>query len=104
MDITQRIKGLCEQRGWTQYRLAKVSGIPQSSLNAMLTRDGDPSIRNITKICEGLGISLTEFFSGLEEPSEEMQEIIDIWNGLDKSARQFAKTYMYGLSCRDIKI
>ncbi len=100
MDITERIKDLCKKRGWTYYKLSNVSGIPHSSLNAMLNRDGDPSIKNLMKICKGLDITLSEFFSGMETPADDVEEIISIWNSLGKEEKQFAKVYMYGLACR----
>ena len=103
MDITERIKELCKERDWTYYKLAAESHMPHSSLHAMLNRDGDPSIKNLTKICAGFGISLAEFFNGMEENNskDDLQEIINLWNSLNSSEKQFAKIYMYGLACRD---
>lgn len=61
-DIIPRIQALCIQRSWTFYRLAKESGIPYSTLCTMLHKANAPSIPTLMKICNGFGISLSEFF------------------------------------------
>ncbi len=62
--VAQRIKGLCEQRGITPNSLANISGVTPSTVYSLL----DPSRREISvstvkKLCDGLDISLGEFFS-----------------------------------------
>ena len=62
--IAKRIQELCKERGLTQYGLSVKSGVPQSTLSTIL-RCTFPSMkmRIIYEICEGLEISLTEFFA-----------------------------------------
>lgn len=61
-EIIERIKALCQARSWTSYRLAKESGITYSTLCTMLHKVNSPSIPTLIKICDGLGITLAEFF------------------------------------------
>lgn len=62
--VAQRIKGLCEQRGITPNSLANISGVTPSTVYSLL----DPSRREISvstvkKLCDGLEMTLGEFFA-----------------------------------------
>ena len=62
--VAQRIKGLCEQKGITPNSLANISGVTPSTVYSLL----DPSRREISvstvkKLCDGLDITLGEFFA-----------------------------------------
>lgn len=62
--IINRIEELKKQRGWTQYKLSEESGVPQTTLISIKRkRSKDVGISNIWKICNGLGISVIEFFA-----------------------------------------
>lgn len=65
--VAQRIKGMCEQKGITPNSLANISGVTPSTVYSLL----DPSRREISvstvkKLCDGLDITLGEFFSAPE--------------------------------------
>ena len=66
-DVAARIQELCQSRSWTYYRLAKASGIPYSTLSTMIHKTNVPSIPSLTKICDGFGITLAQFFSDQDE-------------------------------------
>ena len=62
--VEQRIKGLCGERGITPNSLANISGVTPSTVYSLL----DPSRREISvstvkKLCDGLDITLGEFFA-----------------------------------------
>ncbi len=62
--IKARILSLCEERDITINKLAGVCGLPPSSVkNILYGRSTDPKIRTIKKLCDGLDITLAEFFS-----------------------------------------
>ena len=63
IEIMDRIKALCLARNWSFYRLAKESNITYSTLCTMLHKATLPSISTLIKICQGFGISLSEFFN-----------------------------------------
>ena len=69
MDVLTRITKLRLNRGWTDYELAKRSGLPQSTISSWYTKNMMPSVSALENICKGLGISLSQFF--LEEDSGE---------------------------------
>ena len=62
--IRRRIRELCDERGITVNKLATICGITQSTLNNILTRDNTKlTVSTIKKICDGLDITLVDFFS-----------------------------------------
>lgn len=62
--IQARIKGLCEERNMTLNKLSYLCGITQSTLeNIYLRPNNKPSVSTIKKVCDGLEITLGEFFS-----------------------------------------
>lgn len=62
--IRNRILQLCEERGLSLNRLANISGIPPSSVkNILYGKSKNPKIETIKMICDGLDITLAEFFT-----------------------------------------
>lgn len=62
--VRERVLELCAQRQITVNRLATISGITQSTLNNIVSgRNHSTTISTIQKICDGLEISITEFFA-----------------------------------------
>lgn len=60
----ERILELCLQRGITVNRLATLSGVTQSTLNNIISgRNKSTTISTIQKLCDGLEISVVDFFS-----------------------------------------
>lgn len=61
--IQRRIRELCEERNITVNKLAMICGITQSTLNNIFSRtENKPTVSTIKKICDGLHITLSEFF------------------------------------------
>ncbi|MBO5517873.1 MAG: helix-turn-helix transcriptional regulator [Firmicutes bacterium] len=61
--VKERIIDLCNSRGITINRLSILCGITQSTLNNIVSgRNNSTTIATIKKICDGLDISLKEFF------------------------------------------
>lgn len=68
MDIGEavrlRILELCQTNYITVNKLATISGITQSTLNNIVSgRNQSATVSTIKKICDGLEISIIEFFS-----------------------------------------
>jgi transcriptional regulator with XRE-family HTH domain len=65
--VIARFKSICRERRITVNELASRSGVTPSSVYSMM----DPSRRNISivlikKLCDGLELPLSQFFSGSE--------------------------------------
>ena len=61
--VRERIRGLCAERGITINRLSTLSGITQSTLNNIVSgRNNSATVATVQKICNGLNLSIIEFF------------------------------------------
>ena len=63
MDTHSRLRQLLEERGWTEYRLAKKCGLSQSTLANIFKRNTMPSVATLEAVCRGFGITLSQFFA-----------------------------------------
>ena len=65
--VANRLVALCGQRGWTVHKLATESAVPPSTVKSILYGNSkNPGVVTIKILCDGLGITLEEFFSGEE--------------------------------------
>lgn len=61
--IRRRFTELCDERRIAFYALAIESGVHPSTVKSILNgKSRNPGVVTIKKLCDGLGISLTEFF------------------------------------------
>ncbi len=73
--VKNRILALCEERHITVNKLGTICGITQSTLNNIVNETSqNPTISTIKKICDGLDITLCDFFNTAEF-NESEQEI-----------------------------
>lgn len=62
--VAARIIELCRERDLAINALANISGIPPSSVYSLLNeKSQNPGIVTIKKLCDGLEITLREFFN-----------------------------------------
>lgn len=61
--VARRVLQLCEERSMAINALASVTGVPPSTVYSMLNeKSQNPGVVSIKKLCDGLEISLREFF------------------------------------------
>lgn len=61
--VATRIKQLCAKKGLSVNALANLCGLPPSTIYSMLNeKSQNPRVVSIKKICDGLEISVREFF------------------------------------------
>lgn len=73
MDIAKRITGLRELKGYSTNKLATLSGLSQGFVRQIELGEKQPTVDSLSKICSGLGISLSDLFA-----DEETELPIDI--------------------------
>ena len=62
--IIQRILNLCGEHGLTVHKLSTVCGMTQSTLNNIVNgRNKSVTTSTVKKICDGLGITIRDFFN-----------------------------------------
>lgn len=80
MDIGEvvraRILDLCRERNLSINKLCLLSGVTQSTVNNIVSgRNHSATVTTIKKLCDGLGISIEEFFSS------------ELFQGLDQEVK-----------------
>lgn len=98
--IITRIEQLCKRKNISRYRLSQESGIAQSSISTLLNRKSVPTIQTLEKICEGLDITLAQFFAGDDEFPDltaEQKQLLGNWNMMDEHQKELVKAYMQGI-------
>ena len=73
--VAKRIVDLCDERNIAVNALANIAGIPPSTVYSILNeKSKNPGVVSIKKLCDGLGISVREFFD--DELFEELEQEI----------------------------
>ena len=64
--ISQRLSELLAEKSMTQYQLFMKSGVPKSTIGNVINCSYDSvKLRIIHEMCQGMEISLPEFFNSL---------------------------------------
>jgi len=64
MAVAKRILDLCEENEIAVNALATSAGVPASTIYSMLNeKSKNPGVVSIKKLCDGLNISLRDFFN-----------------------------------------
>ena len=90
-DVLARITELREMKGLSVYKLAKLTGIPQSTIASWYQKYYYPPIDKLELICHALGVTLSEFFRTKKEPAEADREELDLlssWRKMDLGERE----------------
>lgn len=71
--VKERILELCNERDISINKLSSLSGVTQSTVNNIVSgRNNSATVSTVKKLCDGLGITIEEFFhsdifAGLEQ-------------------------------------
>ena len=71
--VKERILELCREKNLSVNKLSNMSGVTQSTVNNIVSgRNHSVTISTIKKLCDGMGITIEEFFNselfrGLEQ-------------------------------------
>lgn len=97
MDTHERLRQLLNERGWSEYKLAKRCGLSESTVANIFRRNTVPSIATLETICSGFGITMLQFFAegDMIEITPELKELFENWVNLTpeqkKAANQMLK-------------
>lgn len=74
--VSLRIQQLCAAHGYNINSLARQAGIPPTTVkNIIYNNSRNPGIVTIKLLCDGLGISLYDFFDTDQFKSTEPEDI-----------------------------
>ncbi|WP_407384342.1 helix-turn-helix domain-containing protein [Ruminococcus sp.] len=74
--VAQRILELCRERNIAVNALANISGVSPSTIYSMLNQKSqNPGVVSIKKLCDGLEITVREFFDSplFDETEQEIK-------------------------------
>lgn len=61
--VRERILELCREHDLSINKLCTLSGVTQSTVNNIISgRNNSATVSTVKKLCDGLGISIEEFF------------------------------------------
>ncbi|MNO86575.1 helix-turn-helix protein [compost metagenome] len=87
MDLVDKIKNLMEQKNITQYKLAKYSGVPQTTLSKILNRETkNPRIDSIEAIAKYLDKPIDYFTQQEHADQTENKKEVNINDLLNTDA------------------
>lgn len=94
MDTLGRLRQLLDERNWTEYRLARESGLSDSTIKNIFKRNTQPTIDTLESICHGFGITLSQFFADGEmvELTTDLKALFDGWVNLTPEQKQAVLT------------
>ena len=84
-DTLAAITALREARGWTEYHLAEMADLPQSTISSWYRKNTMPSVASLEKICKAFGITLSQLFAEGQEPvvlTDSQRALLERWSRL----------------------
>ena len=105
-SVLKKIEELMRQRGYTKYKLAKLSGISKSTVTTIFNKRSTVSLYNLSQICRAFGLTLSEFLAMLEGKSEEkmIQDFpLEWWSSLPPEKRRQVTTIMRTIAELDLR-
>lgn len=62
--VKERILQLCDENNISINKLCTISGVTQSTVNNIVSgRNNSATVSTIKKLCDGLGITIIDFFN-----------------------------------------
>lgn len=100
MDTHERLRQLLNERGWSEYKLAKRCGLSESTVANIFRRNTVPSIATLETICSGFGITMSQFFAegDMIEITPELKELFDNWVNLTPEQKKAANQMLKAMS------
>ena len=90
MDAQKRIRDLMEERGWSEYKLAKEANLSHSTVSNMFKRNNAPTLPTIEAVCRAFGLTLVQFFQEEDAPAEmagEQRRLFAKWSTLTEEQK-----------------
>lgn len=84
MNVLHRLIELQNQRGWSDYRIAKEAGLSPNTVSNIYRRNNTPSLTTLEALCKAFGITMSQFFAEDEmvEISPELRNLFEKWAAL----------------------
>ena len=91
MEVLEKIEMLRKETGWSINYLAMESGLTQSTLNNLYSRNTEPKISTLRAICGAFGITLSDFFKDEESDDELIRRVKSLSENNKKALLQIVR-------------
>ena len=91
MEVLEKIEQLRNEKGWSINYLAMESGLTQSTLNNLYSRNTEPKISTLRAICGAFGITLSDFFKEEDKEDELIRKVKSLSEENKKALLQLVK-------------
>lgn len=101
MTVQERIEELLEKNKWSKYKLAKEAGFyPTTVYDWFNDKHYTPDRNSIELICAALNITLSEFYSGIDEGELDGEQIhlLELFAKVPPSKRKIVFELLRNLS------
>lgn len=91
MNALKRIRELMDERQWTEYQLAKKSGLSRSTVSNMFKRNNMPTFSTLESICDAFNMTVTRFFMDMEGEellTPEETQLLSRWDRLSTEQKE----------------
>lgn len=90
-DIQEKIKQLMDTAGWSEYKLAKMANLPQSTISHLFNRNNAPTFTTVEAICRAFNITMGQFFADVGESvvlTKEQSDLLVGWGAMNEEQRE----------------
>ena len=102
MDTNERLRQILDERGLTTYKMSELSGLSHTTLANVFKRNTVPSISTLQAICNGFGITLSQFFAegDMVEMTPELKQLFEGWVNLNPKQKAAVLQMIEAMNCK----
>ena len=102
MDTNERLRQILDERGLTTYKMSELSGLSHTTLANVFKRNTVPSISTLQAICNGFGITLSQFFAegDMVEMTPELKQLFEGWVSLNPKQKAAVLQMIEAMNCK----
>ena len=102
MDTNERLRQILDERGLTTYKMSELWGLSHTTLANVFKRNTVPSISTLQAICNGFGITLSQFFAegDMVEMTPELKQLFEGWVNLNPKQKAAVLQMIEAMNCK----
>ena len=102
MDTNERLRQILDERGLTTYKMSELTGLSHTTLANVFKRNTVPSISTLQAICNGFGITLSQFFAegDMVEMTPELKQLFEGWVNLNPKQKAAVLQMIEAMNCK----
>ena len=102
MDTNERLRQILDERGLTTYKMSELSGLSHTTLANVFKRNTVPSISTLQAICNGFGITLSQFFAegDMVAMTPELKQLFEGWVNLNPKQKAAVLQMIEAMNCK----